>query len=61
MKLKEKLAQEYANKESTCPVNDFIAGFEKAKQMTLAMGVNGHIDALVEDIINLGEEELDTY
>lgn len=37
MKLKEKLAKEYANRESTCPMNDFLAGFEKARKMALEL------------------------
>lgn len=61
MKLKEKLAKEYANRESTCPMNDFLAGFEKARKMALELESKflQDDDYLMQKLSELGEEEVE--
>lgn len=69
MKLKEKLAKEYANRESTCPMNDFLAGFEKAREMAkdfligswnhpkyLGRSYSKALEMIGDDIRAIGEE-----
>lgn len=61
MKLIEKLATEYSNHESTCPMNDYMAGFRKARDMIMEfLDAAGPGAADTLDIPrDLGEEEVE--
>jgi len=66
MKLKEKLALEYYKKRikvGLSPIDDFIAGFEKAREMAidiqlLSRSGDWYVDVL-EKLKTLGEQEVD--